>query len=106
MIPVYLWRCAPDHLRTRRQLRAAGLRPGGQDIAGMVQRPRRRGRPPLIAYLYDTRRAAPKREATPAQRAALAKATRERQLRAAERRGITREQFERIGDPGPGWVAA
>ncbi|MGG8409369.1 RRQRL motif-containing zinc-binding protein, partial [Streptomyces sp. 12297] len=29
-LPVYRWHLAPDGLATRRQLRAAGLRPGGQ----------------------------------------------------------------------------
>lgn len=102
-IPVYEWRCAPAHLRTRRQLAAQGLRPNGQDIAGRVERPRRRGEP-LTAYLYDVRLAAVKREATAAQLAALEKATRERQLRAAERRGISREEMDTAGDPGPGWA--
>ncbi|CAL9483282.1 hypothetical protein SUDANB146_03428 [Streptomyces sp. enrichment culture] len=32
-LPAYRWRLAPDGLATRRQLRAAGLRPGGQDVA-------------------------------------------------------------------------
>lgn len=102
-IPVYPWRCAPANLRTRRQLAAEGLRPNGQDIAATVQRPRRR-REPLTAYLYDIDLAAAKREATPAQLAALAKATRERQLRAAERRGISRDELQTVGDPGPGWT--
>ncbi|MBF6341755.1 hypothetical protein IU450_38640 [Nocardia abscessus] len=102
-IPTYAWRMAPAHLRTRRQLAAQGLRPNGQDIAGKVQRPRR-SREPLTAYLYDINRAAAKREATPAQLEALAKATRERQLRAAERHGIDRAEFEQINDPGPGWA--
>lgn len=100
-IPVYPWRCAPAHLRTRRQLAAEGLRPNGQDIAGKVQRPRRRGEP-LTAYLYDINLAAAKREASPAQLAALTKATRERQIRAAERHGISREEMETAADPGPG----
>ncbi|WP_345944453.1 RRQRL motif-containing zinc-binding protein, partial [Streptomyces sp. SID7804] len=50
-VPVYRWRLAPDGLATRRQLRAAGLRPGGQDVAAQIERPRRR-RGPLVAYLY------------------------------------------------------
>ncbi|WP_051407048.1 RRQRL motif-containing zinc-binding protein [Nocardia sp. CNY236] len=93
-IPVYAWRFAPSHLRTRRQLAKEGLRPNGQDIAGKVQRRRRGGREPLTAYLYDIALAAPKRPATPAQLAALAKATRERQMRAAERHGVDRSEFE------------
>ncbi|WP_062980296.1 RRQRL motif-containing zinc-binding protein [Nocardia flavorosea] len=103
VVPVYPWRCAPAHLRTRRQLAADGLRPNGQDPVGLVERPRRRGEP-LTAYLYDIRLAAAKREASPAQLAALERATRERQLRAAERRGIAREDMETAGDPGPGWT--
>lgn len=102
-IPVYQWRTAPSHLRTRRQLAADGLRPNGQDIAGKVQRPRRGGEP-LTAYLYDINLAAVKREATPAQLVALEKATREHQLRAAERRGVDRAEFEQINDPGPAWT--
>ena len=35
-IPTYPWRLAPDGLATRRQLRARGLRPGGQPIAAQV----------------------------------------------------------------------
>ncbi|UED88475.1 hypothetical protein K4G22_14715 [Streptomyces profundus] len=57
---------APDGLATRRQLRAAGLRPGGQDPVAQVERPRRRGRPPLVAYLYRIDLAKPVRPMTPA----------------------------------------
>ncbi|WP_069166342.1 RRQRL motif-containing zinc-binding protein [Nocardia altamirensis] len=103
-IPVYEWRTAPSHLRTRRQLAADGLRPNGQDIAGKVQRPRR-AREPLTAYLYDINRAAAKREPSPAQLAALAKATREHQLRAAERHGLARAGFDQAEDPGPAWTS-
>ncbi|WP_327114164.1 hypothetical protein OHB12_33680 [Nocardia sp. NBC_01730] len=103
-IPVYEWRTAPTHLRTRRQLAADGLRPNGQDIAAKVQRRRRADREPLTAYLYDVNLAAAKREATPAQLEALARATREHQLRAAERRGMDRSELETAGDPGPGWA--
>lgn len=103
-IRVYRWRCAPRHLRTRRQLAAMGLRPGGQDIAGTL--PFRRYGRVQVAYLFDVRLAAPKRTATPAQLVALAKATREHQLRAAELHGIARSEFEYIGDSGPSWAAA
>ncbi|MEU8033350.1 RRQRL motif-containing zinc-binding protein [Streptomyces sp. NPDC049099] len=72
-IPVYPWRLAPEGLATRRQLRAKGLRPGGQDVAAQVERPRRR-RGPLVAYLYSIEHAKPVRPMTPAKRAALAKA--------------------------------
>ncbi|MFF5262014.1 RRQRL motif-containing zinc-binding protein [Actinomadura viridis] len=76
-IPTWPWRMAPEHLATRRQLAARGLRPGGQDIAGQVLwRSRRYGAPGGVraAYLYDIRLALPKRIPTGAQRAALAKA--------------------------------
>lgn len=72
-IPEYRWRLAPDGLATRRQLRALGLRPGGQEVAAEVQRSRRR-RGPLVAYLYRIDRAKPVRPMTPARRAALATA--------------------------------
>lgn len=72
-IPVYPWRLAPDGLATRRQLRARGLRPGGQDVAAQIERPRRR-RGPLVAYLYSIEHAKPIRPMTPAKWAALAKA--------------------------------
>ncbi|MCQ4194441.1 RRQRL motif-containing zinc-binding protein [Streptomyces parvulus] len=72
-LPVYRWRLAPDGYATRRQLRAAGLRPGGQDVAAQLERPRRR-REPLVAYLYRVDRAKPMRPMTPARWAALAKA--------------------------------
>ncbi|MGY5630987.1 RRQRL motif-containing zinc-binding protein [Streptomyces sp. UC1A3] len=72
-LPVYRWRLAPDGYATRRQLRAAGLRPGGQEVAAQLERPRRR-RGPLVAYLYRVDRAKPVRPMTPARWAALAKA--------------------------------
>ncbi|MEV6747413.1 RRQRL motif-containing zinc-binding protein [Streptomyces sp. NPDC051080] len=71
--PVYRWRLAPDGYATRRQLRALGLRPGGQDVAAQLERPRRR-RGPLVAYLFLVDRAKPVRPMTPAKWAALAKA--------------------------------
>ncbi|MET7603925.1 RRQRL motif-containing zinc-binding protein [Streptomyces avermitilis] len=72
-IPTYPWRYAPDDLATRRQLRIRGLRPGGQEIAAQILRPRRR-REPLTAYLYRVDLARPVRPMTPARWAALAKA--------------------------------
>ncbi|UQX00904.1 RRQRL motif-containing zinc-binding protein [Streptomyces sp. RerS4] len=72
-LPVYRWRLAPDGLATRRQLRAAGLRPGGQDVVAQLERPRRR-RGPLVAYLYRVDLARPVRPMTPARRAALERA--------------------------------
>ncbi|KOU95805.1 hypothetical protein ADK91_35765 [Streptomyces sp. XY511] len=71
-LPVYPWRLAPDGLATRRQLRALGLRPGGQDVVAQVERPRRRG--PLVAYLYRIDLARPVLPMTARRAAALAKA--------------------------------
>ncbi len=67
-LPTYHWTMAPPHLKTRRQLSAKGLRPGGQEPAGQL---RRRG---LIALLYDERLAKPKFTLTPAKLAAVWKA--------------------------------
>ncbi|MFJ6012081.1 RRQRL motif-containing zinc-binding protein [Streptomyces sp. NPDC092952] len=72
-LPTYRWRLAPEGYATRRQLRAMGLRPGGQDVAARLERPRR-SRGPLVAYLYRVDHAVPVRPMTPARRAALAKA--------------------------------
>ncbi|MFF4752271.1 RRQRL motif-containing zinc-binding protein [Streptomyces sp. NPDC002514] len=72
-LPVFRWHLAPDGYATYRQLRARGLRPGGQGVAAQLERPRRR-RPPLVAYLYRIDQAKPVRPMTPAKRAALAKA--------------------------------
>ncbi|MCX4698668.1 RRQRL motif-containing zinc-binding protein [Streptomyces sp. NBC_01373] len=76
-IPTFPWRYAPDGLATRRQLRARGLRPGGQPVAAQVLRPRYR-RGPLVAYLYRLDKALPVRPMTPAKRRALECAMRAR----------------------------
>lgn len=99
-IETYKWRSAPAHLRTLRQLAAQGLRPNGQDIAGRI--PFHRHGREQVAHLFDVRLAAPKRTPTEAQLAALEKATRAHQLRAAERRGVEIDQTP--GDPGPAWT--
>ncbi|MEV7500664.1 RRQRL motif-containing zinc-binding protein [Streptomyces sp. NPDC093018] len=78
-LPVYRWRLAPDGYATRRQLRAQGLRPGGQSVAAQLERPRRR-RGPLVAYLYRVDLAKPVRPMTEARWAALAKANRARRM--------------------------
>ncbi|MFI2639822.1 RRQRL motif-containing zinc-binding protein [Streptomyces sp. NPDC018610] len=72
-LPVYRWRLAPDGYATRRQLRARGLRPGGQEVAAQLERPRRR-RPPLVAHPYRVDLAKPVRPMTAAKWAALARA--------------------------------
>ncbi|MFE6784161.1 RRQRL motif-containing zinc-binding protein [Streptomyces sp. NPDC057680] len=79
MIPVYRWRLAPEGLATFRQLRAMGLRPGGQPVVAQLERPRRRGGP-LVAFLYRIDLARPVRPMTPARWAALAKANAARQV--------------------------
>lgn len=64
-VPTYPWRFAPDGYATRRQLRAAGLRPGGQPVAAQVMR-RHRGRKSgvQVAYLYRVDLAKPVRPMT------------------------------------------
>jgi hypothetical protein len=63
--PLYPWRGAPDHLATRGQLRAMGLRPGRQGVqALLVWNSRRGGRPRVdgrrYAELYDIGRDRPR----------------------------------------------
>jgi rubredoxin len=77
-LPTYPYHWAPKGLLTMRQLRAKGLRPGGQDIvAQILWRHRNRCR---VAYLYREDVSKPKRQATPAQLAAIAKALRARRI--------------------------
>ncbi|MFF6776347.1 RRQRL motif-containing zinc-binding protein [Streptomyces sp. NPDC012637] len=78
-IPVYPWRLAPEGLATFRQLRARGLRPGGQDVVAQLERPCR-SRGPLVAYLYRIDLAKPVRPMTPAKRAALERANAARRV--------------------------
>lgn len=62
-LPSYPLGMAPPHLLTRRQLDAAGLRPGRQGAqAQALWRSRRHGTSGVRAtYLYDVRLALPKR---------------------------------------------
>ncbi|MEV6845460.1 RRQRL motif-containing zinc-binding protein [Actinoplanes sp. NPDC051411] len=69
-IPTYPFKMAPTGLATLRQLRADGLRPGGQTVAAQLMW--RKGK--RVAYLYRIDLAKPKRTATPAQRAAIEQA--------------------------------
>ncbi|GAB2571947.1 hypothetical protein GCM10027168_00830 [Streptomyces capparidis] len=72
--PTYPYRLAPNGLATRRQLRAAGLRPGGHDpVAQIIWRRGKR-----VAYLYDTARALPVRPMTAGRWRALDAAMRAR----------------------------
>lgn len=75
-IPTYPYRFAPQGLLTIRQLRAKGLRPGGQYVVAQILW--RRGR--RVAYLYREDLAKPKRTATLAQRVAIEKALRARRV--------------------------
>ncbi|MEU4836159.1 RRQRL motif-containing zinc-binding protein [Streptosporangium sp. NPDC023615] len=78
-LPTYPWRFAPDGLATRRQLRAAGLRPGGQaPCAQVMWRSRRAAGGVAVAYLYDVAAAKPRRTPSTAQLQALGKAMRAR----------------------------
>ncbi|MER6451928.1 RRQRL motif-containing zinc-binding protein [Streptomyces sp900105245] len=86
-MPVYWWRLAPDGYATRCQLRARGLRPGGQPVAAQLERPRRR-RGPLVAYLYRVDLAVPVRPMTAARWAALAKANIARRICPTCRRDV------------------
>ncbi|MFI9327809.1 RRQRL motif-containing zinc-binding protein [Kitasatospora sp. NPDC052868] len=73
--PTYPWRMAPTGYLTKRQLRARGLRPGGQPVAAQVLwRSRRSTSGMRAAYLYRLTLAKPVRPMTPARAAALAKA--------------------------------
>ena len=74
-IPTYPYHWAPKNLLTLRQLRARGLRPGGQQPTAQILW--RRGT--RVAYLYRADLALPRRQATPAQLTALAKALAARQ---------------------------
>ncbi|WP_043535059.1 RRQRL motif-containing zinc-binding protein [Salinispora tropica] len=71
-IPTWWWRGAPSGYATRRQLRAAGLRPGGQPVAAQILWRGVGGT--RVAHLYRLDLARPKRTATPAQRVAIGKA--------------------------------
>ncbi|WP_405664633.1 hypothetical protein OG379_20540 [Streptomyces sp. NBC_01166] len=74
-IPTFPWKYAPDGYATRRQLRARGLRPGGQEVAAQImRRSRRRKAGMTVAYLYRIDRAKPVRPMTPGREMALAKA--------------------------------
>jgi len=75
-LPTYPYHWAPAGLLTIRQLRAKGLRPGGQEVAAQILWRHRRHR--RVAYLYHEDCGKPKRQATPAQLVAIAKALRAR----------------------------
>lgn len=72
-MPTYNWKAAPRNLATRRELAKMGLRKNGQDPVAQMLR-YRVARPPLVAYLYEVSKAAPRRPWTPAKQAAVEKA--------------------------------
>lgn len=76
-IPTYPRRLAPHGMATRRQLRAKGLRPNGQEVAAQVlwygrRLPGHTVRPVRVAYLYRIDLAAPVRPMTPGRCRAVA----------------------------------
>lgn len=73
-IPTYPWRFAPSGLATKRQLRARGLRPGGQQVRAQVMRHNRRRGGVQVAFLYRVDAAKPVRPMTSAKWAAHAAA--------------------------------
>jgi len=80
-LPTYPWKFAPDGLATRRQLRAAGLRPGGQaPCAQVMWRSRRVSGGIAVAYLYEVAAAKPRRTPSAEQLKALGKAMRARKV--------------------------
>ncbi|MGW3635511.1 RRQRL motif-containing zinc-binding protein [Streptomyces sp. NPDC005122] len=74
LVSTFPWRMAPDGYATRRQLRARGLRPGGQPIAAQVMVTNRRVNTPRVAYLYCENLAKPVRPMTSRKWGALAPA--------------------------------
>jgi hypothetical protein len=75
-IPTFWWQGAPDGYATRRQLRARGLRPGGQPVAAQIMWRGVGG--DRAAYLYRLDLARPVRPMTPGRRRAVAAALRAR----------------------------
>ena len=70
-VPTFPFRLAPDGLATRRQLRARGLRPGGQDVAAQLMWVSRFRGQVMTAHLYRLDLAQPVRPMTPARTRAL-----------------------------------
>ncbi|MCX0247972.1 RRQRL motif-containing zinc-binding protein [Streptomyces drozdowiczii] len=73
-LPVYKRNQAPQGLATKRQLRAMGLRPGGQQVVAEVET-----RGPKNGFLYEIAKAKPRRTPTLAQEQALDRAMAARQ---------------------------
>jgi len=80
-LPVFGWGEAPSTLLTRSQLRAAGLRPNGQDpVALLVFRHVKPYRRETTAELFSVELAAARRTPTAAQRAAIERALEARRV--------------------------
>ncbi|MFD6156393.1 RRQRL motif-containing zinc-binding protein [Nocardia sp. NPDC060256] len=94
-IPTWPWRMAPQHLRTKKQLAQRDQRPSEREPQAQVTRSRR-GKPPMVAYLYDADKAVPKRESSEAQLAALQLARWTRSVAACERRGIDASDMREV----------
>ncbi|GAB3157636.1 hypothetical protein GCM10027290_59030 [Micromonospora sonneratiae] len=88
-VPTWWWQGAPPGYATRRQLRARGLRPGGQPVAAQILWRGVGGT--RVAYLYRLDLARPKRTASPAQMAAISRALAAR--RTCPTCGIVRDYF-------------
>ncbi|MEU7141701.1 hypothetical protein ABZ942_19780 [Nocardia sp. NPDC046473] len=94
-LPTWPWRMAPLHLRTKKQLAQRNQRPSEREPQAQVMRGRR-GRPPMVAHLYDGEKAVPKRESSEAQLAALQVARWTRSVTACERRGIDASDMREV----------
>ncbi|MEV6133132.1 RRQRL motif-containing zinc-binding protein [Streptomyces violaceusniger] len=81
-IPTWPWRMGPppEEWATLRQLKARGLRPGGQRNPIGGQLGWQSGDGPRFAYLYRVELALPKRPMTEARWASIRKATQARQI--------------------------
>ncbi|MGO1055613.1 RRQRL motif-containing zinc-binding protein [Crossiella sp. CA198] len=80
-LPLLSYGCAPKHLlATRRQLRAQGLRPNGQDPVALLYLRHNASKKFTVAHLYLIAAAAPVRPMTPARWTALAKANQARRI--------------------------
>lgn len=88
-IPTFWWQGAPAGYATVRQLRARGLRPGGQEPAAQVMWRGVGG--DRVAFLYKVDQAATKRTATAAQLAAIDKALTAR--RTCRTCGVVRDYY-------------
>lgn len=96
------WNIGPrDKLATRRQLRAMGLRPGGQEIAAYLYFRCRKACKMVFAELYLIEQAKPVRPMTPAKQAALDKAMAARRtcVQCGEDAGVELPRHERVCDP-------